>query len=343
MRQCSHPGGCDKEHVARGWCGMHLYRVNTYGDPGPAEKINKPAGTRRCKHPDGCDRPYSCRGWCKTHLKRIERTGDPGPVESLRDGETQNAGRECSVPECVRQAQCRGWCQLHYSRWRDNGEFGPPQPLVVHRYIPGPCSVDGCERIAKGPLCEMHRLRFNTNGHTGGPLKGQAHVCTTDGCDKWTSQSGQCAMHRICDVCGDQRDGKGNGTLCSLCYSRRIPAGDCFVESCDETAVSGKAKYCKAHRGWARRSRSTMWKEYAGIRIALLAKQGGVCGICGTAEGPWDLDHDHKCCGVKDLCDECIRGVLCRTCNRFVLGGAGDSVKVLESAVSYLVSHRSST
>lgn len=73
---------------------------------------------------------------------------------------------------------------------------------------------------------------------------------------------------------------------------------------------------------------------------ALVAKQGGLCGICGDPLGSYDepshadaqsyrphVDHDHA--------TGAVRGILCGPCNRG-LGFMRDSVAVLERAVEYL-------
>lgn len=51
---------------------------------------------------------------------------------------------------------------------------------------------------------------------------------------------------------------------------------------------------------------------------ALLDSQGGVCAICGSppAEGRrMPVDHDHSCCPGETACRNCVRGILCITCN----------------------------
>lgn len=51
---------------------------------------------------------------------------------------------------------------------------------------------------------------------------------------------------------------------------------------------------------------------------ALIEKQGGGCGLCGTVEpGPrgWNVDHDHSCCPGELTCGTCVRGILCMSCN----------------------------
>lgn len=68
---------------------------------------------------------------------------------------------------------------------------------------------------------------------------------------------------------------------------------------------------------------------------ALLAKQGGACGICGTTAATWHVDHDHSCCPTIYTCGKCIRGILCNYCN-VGLGNFRDNPDLVERALSYL-------
>jgi hypothetical protein len=68
--------------------------------------------------------------------------------------------------------------------------------------------------------------------------------------------------------------------------------------------------------------------------------QGGKCYICRRANGTrrkLSVDHDHKCCSGSTSCGNCVRGLLCRSCNRNVLGHLRDEVAAFERAVEYLI------
>lgn len=54
----------------------------------------------------------------------------------------------------------------------------------------------------------------------------------------------------------------------------------------------------------------------------LLSKQNGVCALCKQPPKRIRLavDHDHKCCPGDKICGKCIRGLLCSTCNVYVVG-----------------------
>lgn len=91
-----------------------------------------------------------------------------------------------------------------------------------------------------------------------------------------------------------------------------------------------------AARGQVRTGRA-WYRE--NMYATVLERQGGVCGICGRAPDPngrrFHIDHDHKCHGPKHYCDECVRGVLCASCNR-ILGLAMDDPVILERAAEWL-------
>ena len=57
---------------------------------------------------------------------------------------------------------------------------------------------------------------------------------------------------------------------------------------------------------------------------ALFRMQGGRCAICGRADQPLQVDHDHRHCPGTMGCRQCVRGGLCGRCNSG-LGWIGDA------------------
>ena len=131
---------------------------------------------------------------------------------------------------------------------------------------------------------------------------------------------------------------------------RRAPEGHRHCPACGETkllddfprnrsARSGYGRYCKpCHNAKGKETRERLYggtREYHLRRRygvgqkefdELLAEQGGVCAICGSAD-PQHLDHDHR--------TGWVRGILCFNCN----GGLGqfrDSPERLARAITYL-------
>jgi hypothetical protein len=69
----------------------------------------------------------------------------------------------------------------------------------------------------------------------------------------------------------------------------------------------------------------------------ILARQQGVCAICGNPpeKERLSVDHDHQCCAGDRSCGKCVRGLLCRHCN-VMLGHAKDSIETLRRGINYL-------
>ena len=76
--------GCDKPHIARGFCGCHYRRWKKYGRPnGSAPPRVRPV----CSIED-CSEPHNARGWCVFHYSRWRETGNPlTPLQQAEKGE----------------------------------------------------------------------------------------------------------------------------------------------------------------------------------------------------------------------------------------------------------------
>jgi len=71
---------CQKPYKARGYCGMHLKRLRTHGDPSIVGKGGPRPSTE--PHPicsiDGCDKDTVGNGLCRNHYMKVyRRGGDP--------------------------------------------------------------------------------------------------------------------------------------------------------------------------------------------------------------------------------------------------------------------------
>lgn len=79
---------------------------------------------------------------------------------------------------------------------------------------------------------------------------------------------------------------------------------------------------------WALRTHNTDLKT-------VLARQGSVkpdCAVCSLNDRRClCVDHDHRCCPGDRSCGKCVRGLLCRTCNRIegLLGTTSKATRML--------------
>jgi len=82
--------GCARTPKVRGLCGMHNYRVETYGDAGGPDSWRR----SNCQV-DGCTRPHQAHGYCATHLRRQQLYG-------AHDGRWMP--QQCRTPGCEKVA-----------------------------------------------------------------------------------------------------------------------------------------------------------------------------------------------------------------------------------------------
>lgn len=112
-----------------------------------------------------------------------------------------------------------------------------------------------------------------------------------------------------CSDCG-KKNAVGKARLCPTCCRKHA-----------------KASKRKAHDRAIEVKYGITGDEYD----MLYAAQGGKCAICLTATGKARMlavDHDHKT-NIK-------RGLLCGSCNHRLLGGAHESIEMLQRAIDYL-------
>ena len=104
-------------------------------------------------------------------------------------------------------------------------------------------------------------------------------------------------------------------------------------------AAERKAIYYAKNRDWlVERARDAKYNLAPGQFDAMVLAQDNKCAICDsgfTAESKPHVDHDHACCSGWKSCGACIRGLLCRACNR-ALGILEDDVARVRRAAAYL-------
>lgn len=93
----------------------------------------------------------------------------------------------------------------------------------------------------------------------------------------------------------------------------------------------GRHSWCKsciavARLQWdkdnpTRKRDQALWTKYR-LRPhefeAMLTAQNNLCAICHLEFGPAraaNVDHDHNCCNSVKSCGNCVRGLLCKSCN----------------------------
>lgn len=119
---------------------------------------------------------------------------------------------------------------------------------------------------------------------------------------------------------------------CTLC--QQIMSLENF--SINKSSSTGYQWTCRKCTGI--KSRLKIYKLSTDEYHAKLQSQNHICAICKLKE-PLCIDHNRACCNSKTSCGNCVRGLLCITCNT-LLGFSYDDVTILQSAISYLKEYR---
>ncbi len=138
----------------------------------------------------------------------------------------------------------------------------------------------------------------------------------------------------MCIECGKEPK-YGKNARCRTCHNQR------------RNAIRDREKTNKRQKEWLAKNYMNRRRYVYKMRYKLteqeyddmLKAQDSKCAICLTPQSELSarlsVDHNHACCPGVSSCGECIRGLLCRSCN-LSLGGFKDNEMILNTAINYL-------
>jgi hypothetical protein len=180
-------------------------------------------------------------------------------------------------------------------------------------------------------------MRTHTNGRrkeqSSAELNNPERVCNRCGVSKPRSEFHKHVVGRRWTCISCCRLEKENRThkQCSNC-KQTLPIEQFNKRGSRKGDWNHTCKTCQSFESINRRDAGKEWYE------STLKSQGYNCAICGSAEprgrGSFNLDHDHSCCGAKQNCSSCRRGLLCQQCNHAL--GWLENKQWVESAIKYL-------
>ena len=171
-------------------------------------------------------------------------------------------------------------------------------------------------------------------------------TCTYPGCDRKHRAKGYCLHHYYRDRRGidmgapivsrrshalvQERDREGR-KKCKTCQDWLDPIH--FYPGAASDGLSVSCKECHKLQKY-NISKTQFW--------GMLRGQNYGCAICGslfTDVAQFDIDHDHSCCPDERSCGQCVRELLCNSCNTGIENFGEDTVR-LRSAIEYLERHK---
>ena len=121
--------------------------------------------------------------------------------------------------------------------------------------------------------------------------------------------------------CGRQTRKRRGARFCSPCVAKlpKKTCSSCSGAFAPDMMTGTRCRPCASSTAWERRIKVT-YGITAEDYFAILARQGGGCGVCGRklVRKRYSVDHDHSCCAGPTSCGNCVRGLLCSACNTFI-------------------------
>lgn len=164
--------GCEKKHCGRGYCRMHLERLNRHGDP-----LYK--RTRQKDLPctvEGCDRPIRARGLCSTHCYRMKKYGSLElPTTEQRFWDKVDKSGDCWEWTAYKTKDGYGVFNFsgrstlaHRAAWELCNEEAPPADLEVdHTCRNRACVNPDHLRLATDAENQQNLATYGRNGRSG--------------------------------------------------------------------------------------------------------------------------------------------------------------------------------
>jgi hypothetical protein len=181
QRTCSAPG-CDRPHLARGWCGLHYRQWKR---------------TWQLCSIEGCGKPVKGRGWCTAHYARWRKYG------TTDDPRASLAERFWAKVDRRGPNECWPWVgaklQHGYGHLKV-GDSYPPAHRVAYELlvglIPEGLQIDHlCRNRACCNPAHMEPVTPLENTRRGDATKWRGVICATAEC------SAPAAILGLCDRC----------------------------------------------------------------------------------------------------------------------------------------------
>lgn len=230
----------------------------------------------------------------------------------------------CSVDACDRSDRMtRGLCSMHYQRLYHTGTTDAkpkpprkpkPSKALPRREKPAHCTTDDC-------TAPIYARRWCTS-HYDYHWRYEQRVAEAAKRGKKLRRLEDPGL-KTCPRCEGQfpltyyPPSKQHNQLwvCHPCAMVRLSA---------ERAADPERFSTYTRKAYRRNDSRYLVHGITAQRAAeMVAEQGGCCPIC---TDPIDLantrqtaiDHDHACCPGRTSCGDCVRRILCRSCNTFV-------------------------